>query len=419
MDKEKKVNISIKNDKKKPAKKKTNKKNFLGFKLGEVIVLIAIATIIGVFSGSFLTYSLVDGKVTRVSSNKEIGEFEEAFNSIVDEYYEKVDKNKLIDAAIDGMLSILDDYTFYMDSEETSDFNERMKGEYKGIGIEFVTTAENEHFVTNVFENTPALTAGVKMGDQIVKIDDLDISKMTGNQIASYIKESNISEIKMVVKREGNDVELTINKAHVSLPSINKKTFESNGKKIGYIGISIFANNTYDQFKKALAELESKNINSLIIDVRNNSGGYLHVTDDILELFLKKGETLYQTKDQNKVHKYYDKTEENRTYPVAVLINNASASASEVLASSLKEIYGAEIIGDTSFGKGTVQQPVDISNGGMIKITTSEWLTPLGNTINKVGVKPTIEVGLGNDYLTNPSDQTDMQLQRAITELAK
>jgi carboxyl-terminal processing protease len=399
---------------------KTKKSKLVGFKLIEVALLVSIATIIGVLSGSLLTYSLTSRNNSGGNTNsKYVNEFKEAFDNIVDNYYEKVDKNDLIDAAINGMTSILDDYTSYMTPDEAKNFNLRMEGEYEGIGIEFVTTVNNEHIITNVFEGTPAYLAGVKANDQIIRIDDIDASTKTGTELASYIQSPSISEITLIVRRNNEDITLKIKKSSISLPSISKKTFDNNGKKVGYINISLFANNTYDQFKDALTSLEEEEISSLVIDVRDNSGGYLHIADNILELFMNKGDVIYQVKDKNGAVKYKDGTDEKRTYPVAVLINGNSASASEILASAFKEVYNSEIIGNTSFGKGTVQQPSDLTNGGMIKVTTDEWLTPNGSTINKVGIKPTVEVSLSTNYQSNPVDENDDQLQKAIEVLTK
>jgi carboxyl-terminal processing protease len=396
------------------------KSKLTGFKLTEVSLLVAAATIVGVLSGSFLTYNLVSrtggGSFT---NSKYINEFKEAFDNILDNYYEKVDKDALIDDAINGMLSNLDGYTSYMNEEEKQAFDERMNGVYKGIGIEFITTVNNEHIITGVFDNTPAATAGVQKNDQIIKIDDIDASTKNGNELAAYIKGSNISEITMVVKRNNENITLKIKKAVVTLPSVSKKTFTQNGKKVGYINISIFANNTYDQFKDALTSLEKDGISSLIIDVRDNSGGFLHTANNIIELFLEKNKIMYQTSDKKNTIKYYDETEEARTYPVALLINGNSASASEVLTAALEENINAQVIGTTSFGKGTVQQEEDLSSGGMIKVTTNKWLTPTGKWIDKVGIKPTIEVALSTNYQTNPTDENDNQLQKAIEVLAK
>lgn len=422
-DKMKQVNKNFKHLFKKGKKGNDNAESTtkkMTFRIPEVVFLVVVALIVGSFSGSFLTYHFTKGNIkTTGDSSKYINEFEEAYQNVIDNYYEDVNKDELIDAAIDGMLSTLDGYTSYMNAEETEQFNERMTGSYQGIGIEFITDENNVHTVTNVIEDSPALAAGVQKNDIIIKIDNFDAATKTGNEIASYIKNSAVSEITMTVKRGDQNVTLHVKKALVSLPSVTKKTFDKNGKKVGYIDISLFADNTYDQFKKALNSLESDGISALVIDVRNDSGGYLHAADDILEMLLSKGDVMYQMQDKSGITKYQDQTDEKRTYPVAVLINENSASASEIVASALKEIYGAKIIGVTSYGKGTVQQPTDLSNGGMIKVTTQKWLTPKGNWINKTGVTPTTEVKVSDAYNTNPTEDNDNQLQTALDALTK
>ncbi|MDD2203114.1 MAG: S41 family peptidase [Bacilli bacterium] len=405
----------------KPNKNKDDKKP-TGFKLLEVLVLVAMGTMFGVFSGSFLTYNYTLDDVkeeAKEDHSKYMNEFEEAFQNVLDNYYEEVDKEKLIDSAIDGMLSTLDGYTSYMNADETKQFNERMNGEYKGIGIEFTTAEGFVHTVVNVFENTPAYVAGVKVGDQLVSVDDIDASTKTGTEIASYIKGTKIKEIVLVVKRDGKDITLNITKSLIELPSVTKKTFDQTGKKVGYINVSLFADNTYMQFFQAVNSLESEGISSLVIDLRNNSGGYLHAADDMLELFLERGDILYKMEDKDGITDYIDQTEENRTYPVVVLINEYSASASEIVAGAMKEVYGAHIVGTTSYGKGTVQQPSDLTNGGMIKVTTDKWLTPDGNWINEKGIAPTTEVKQGDTYGINPTDENDTQLQKALELLTK
>jgi carboxyl-terminal processing protease len=397
----------------KAKKEQRVREGVLGFRLAEVAVMVALATLVGVLSGSFFTYKFVSEKSGDSSHSKYINEFEEAFNNVIDNYYEDVDKDKLIDAAIDGMVSILDGYTSYMNEEETSSFNDRMTGEYKGIGIEFATTTDG-HLITDVFDATPAQAAGIKIGDIIIKIDDRDATTMTATQIAAYIRSDNITSINVVVKRSDQQITLKINKAVVSLPSVTYKTFDKNGKKVGYVNVSLFANNTYDQFKKAVESLEKSGMSSLIIDVRDNSGGYLHIASDMIEMFLPKGKTIYQMQRRSAITTYADETDESKTYPVIVLINGNSASASEILASALNEQYGAKIVGTKSYGKGTVQQPSDLATGGMIKVTTDKWLTSKGVYIDKVGIEPTVKVELDNAHLTNPTDENDNQLQRAL-----
>jgi len=195
--------------------------------------------------------------------------------------------------------------------------------------------------------------------------------------------------------------------------------FKENNKKIGYIFISLFANNTYEQFRRAVLDFEDEKIDSLIIDVRSNSGGYLNSVVEMMSMFLPKDSIIYQIKVQDNIKKHYTKTKEYRDYPVVVLINEYSASASEILAGAFKEVYKAEIVGKTSFGKGSVQETRNLENGGMLKITTQNWLTPLGNSIEGKGIDPTIEIDLGKEYLNDSSLKNDFQLQKALEILKK
>lgn len=294
-----------------------------------------------------------------------------------------------------------------------------MYGQYTGIGIEFTSNENNEHTVSGVFEGSPAMNAGLKVGDKIIKIDDIMTSTQTSSDIATYIKSPNIKSVKIVIVRDGEELTLDIIKDTINIPSVSKKTFTANNKKVGYIKISIFANNTAEQFRRVLEDLEKEGITGLIIDVRTNSGGYLHVTKEIVEMFLPQGTVMYQIESKSKTDKYYDSTNEKRTYPVVVLTNKISASASEILAAALKETYGATVIGTTTYGKGTVQKPYTLSNGAVLKLTIEKWLTPTGNSIEGVGVPPTIEVLLSPEYGITPSDENDDPLQKGIETITK
>lgn len=392
-----------------------------GFKLLEVIIIVSIVAVIGVLSGVFITYKYIgkENKIVTSNYDENIKEFNEAYQYVIANYYEVVDKPKLIDAAINGMLSILDGHTSYMTPDQTKAFEEVMGGEYKGIGIVYTSSADGIHLVTSVLANSPALAAGLKAGDVIVKLDDMDATKKIGTEIASYIKGSSASSVTLIVKRDDKLLTFKIERKVVSIPSVTKELYEKNGQKIGYIYISVFANNTYSQFKTALESLEAKNINSLVIDVRDNSGGYLRAASDILELFLEKNKIMYQMQNKIQTNKYTDSTTESRTYPVSVLINSNSASSSEILASGLKDSYNATLVGNKSYGKGTVQQPNAMSNGGLIKITTSKWLTPTGAFIDKVGITPTTPVDLSKTYLSTPTKENDNQLQTALDLISK
>ena len=165
--------------------------------------------------------------------------------------------------------------------------------------------------------------------------------------------------------------------------------------------------------------MEAESISGLIIDVRDNSGGYLHSVTEMLDIFVPKGTIIYKIQDQKKTTAYKATTVEYRNYPIAILVNKSSASASEILAIGLKEAYGASVVGVNTYGKGTVQTTKELPTGGMIKYTIQKWLSPKGNWVNKVGVEPTNKVELSEEYIKNPSDDNDNQLQTALDVVSK
>lgn len=211
---------------------------------------------------------------------------------------------------------------------------------------------------------------------------------------------------------------MKVTRTTVDMPYTSSKVYEENGKKIGYLKIEMFSNNITKQVKKELESLKKKNIDKLVIDVRDNPGGYLTQVTEILSLFMTKKDVIYQLQTKNNNEKVYGTSSKaTYSYPVVVLINENSASASEILASAFKETYNVEIVGVNSYGKGTVQKTGDLNNGDTIKYTVQKWLTPKGNWINEKGVTPTKEVKLElkeNEILTEDNDN---QLKAAI-ELA-
>ena len=190
--------------------------------------------------------------------------------------------------------------------------------------------------------------------------------------ISNYVKNSGKDKVVLTVERDNKEIDITINLSKVEIPYVTSKVLEKNDKKIGYIAISLFSGNSYKQFKNNLDKIEKENIDGLIIDVRGNSGGYLSSVTDISSLFLEKGKVIYQLEDSTGKTKKKDTTKEKRTYPVAVLIDSSSASASEILASAIKESYNnGLVVGTTSYGKGTVQETKKLLDGSMIKYTTN------------------------------------------------
>ena len=394
-----------------------------GFNYAEVIVIMIITLILGTVIGSFISYIANDKipdkeVVTKVP--EELREFVSTYNNIITDYYEEVDHEKLLEAGINGMLEFLDDdYSVYMDQDSSNDFNEQVEGKYTGIGVEIIQELEGNVYISRVFENTPAAKAGLKEGDILVRVAGKDVSGKTASDISSMIKGSNSKEVEVVVKRGEEEKTFTLSLKEVEIESVTSKVFEKNGKKIGYLELTIFASNTYTQFERKLLELEGKDIDSLIIDVRDNSGGYLSTVTDIASLFMDKSKIIYQLDTKGVVEKIYSRTNTSRDYDVAILINHNSASASEILAAALQESYGATVVGVNSYGKGTVQKAYQLESGATVKYTIQKWLTPNGNWINEKGVTPDIEVSLNGNYYENPSDESDNQLQRAVEELSK
>ena len=390
-----------------------NKFNFL-----EIILLMFMAFVVGVFASQAISLKIPILNNTTVI--EDTSELTRVYNLITNKYYGEVDKKELTSAAIKGMMNYLsDDYSMYFTEDEKNDFNERLNGVYTGLGVEITNDASNNAMIVTVFDNSSAKDANLKPGDIIAKINGEDVLGLGKEEVVKKIKGKSNYSFNMSVLRDNNLIDVKVVTKSITLSSVTSSVIEKDNEKIGYIYISIFALNTYDQFKEQLEELEKMKITSLIIDVRSNTGGHLTSVTSILDLFLNKTDVLYQIKSKDKIKKVYGTETSTRKYPIVVLTNELSASASEILASALKEAYGAKTVGIKTFGKGTMQNMLDLENGGMIKVTTEEWLTSKGNKINKEGVPVDYEVKLDEKYASNPSEETDNQLQKAIEVLTK
>ncbi|MCH5166633.1 MAG: S41 family peptidase [Erysipelotrichales bacterium] len=402
---------------KKNPRNKRKKNNFKinKFSLIEVIIItLAFCSLTSVIVG--LSVYLLNNR--NLILDNELLDIVNTYNKIKDNFYEEVDKKELATSAIEGMMKTLNEkYSIYLDEDNSSDLNEKLEGEYQGIGV--TVRKSNEIFsIEKVHDNTPAYDAGLKEGDILLQINDYEIK---GTDSLDYIKSliKKVEKVTFKIKRNEEIISIDVKVKTIEYPSISYKTYERNNKNIGYIYISTFSKTTTSQVKDALKHLEDDNIESLIFDVRGNTGGYLNIADDILNMFMKKGTILYAVDDNNGTKKIYDTTKESRTYDIVVLIDQATASASEILATSLKESYGAILVGAKTFGKGLVQQVSSLSDNTLIKYTTAKWYTPDGNYINEIGYKPDIEVYLTKEYLYNPTDENDLQLQKALEVLSK
>jgi len=372
--------------------------------LGIILIMIITAIVSCIATGVIMLNSssnIVSDNIKDLSNDEDLIEFIEIYETLVSKYYDEIDKSGMLDAAEEGMLNFLGDkYTTYLEDSEYNEILNELAGTYNGIGI----VIENNKII-EVTKDSPAERVGLEANDLIVKVNDADVINMTASQIGDLIK-SGAKTISLVIDRNGVRLNFTVEKTDLINIAIDYERIENT--KIGYLQIKKFSENLDLQVSDALKELENSGIESLIIDVRNNVGGYLSAAEKTASIFLQSGKIIYSLETSNNTIKYKDETKENRNYDIIVLINNNSASASEILAAALKESYGATLVGTKSYGKGKVQQIISES----AKYTFAKWLTPNGDCIDGIGINP--------DYnVTNiPSDMTDYQLNKAIELLS-
>ena len=334
-------------------------------------------------------------------------------------YVEGAEDNKLIEGAIKGMFESLGDpYSVYMTKEEFKNFNESTKGSYGGIGV--IVSRSEDGYVTVVapIEDTPGEKAGLKTNDKIIKVDDKDIVGIDLEEAVALMK-----------GKKGTKVTLTVMRDNVREPKIFEitreeiilKTVKSNmmENSIGYIRITMFDEDTGSEFKKALKELTSQNMKGLILDLRQNPGGFINQCVDVADELLDEGLVVY-TEDNAKKREDYKSGKGKLEVPFVVLIDEGSASASEIVSGAVKDRKAGLLIGVKTFGKGLVQSIEQLKDGSGIKLTTQKYYTPNGISINKIGIQPDIEVKAPEpEEGQKPEDVKDVQLERAVEELLK
>lgn len=395
-------------------KKIVKKKNT--FRSSEVISLIVITCIISMAMG-FLLFASFNSKSNSEIGSKELKSFIEEYNYITDNYYIDINEKEILNEALKAVVDKLGDpYSELIGADDQDYFNKILMGRYTGVGIGIYSNNSGKIIINEIIANSPAEEAGLKNGDIVLKYNDELLANKTSTELVSMIAVGN-KNFSLTVLRNEKEVKFNLKKETITLESATSKTYEKNGKKIGYIEVSIFAQNTYEQFKDKLDELEKAGIDSLIIDLRDNSGGHLEVAKEIAGLFLDKTHVIYQTQNKTTTKKVYSSGKETKSYKIVILSNGNSASASEIVMAALQEEYGAIIIGNKSFGKGTIQELVTAEDGLEYKFTTNKWLTPKGTWINEVGIEPNIVINQSGTYYNNPIDENDNQLQKAIETL--
>ena len=385
------------------------------FGIKELIGIVIITTLVSFFAG----FSIKQSNNIKTDLSNYENEIISNYKYILENSYKNVNGRDLVSAAIKGMIDCLEDpYADYINVSDVDNFNLIINGEYQGIGVQIGYNENKEPVITYVFPSSPADNSGLKINDILVSIEDIEVSNKTLDEIKDIVNGFD-GEFKVSYKRDEKQYETILKREIVTVKSVVKNLYERENKKIGYIKLTNFAANSYEQFKETLESLESDDIESLIIDLRDNTGGQLRTVDNIVSLFIDEKNVIYQMKEKEKITKYYSHGNNNRKYPIVVLVNENSASASELMTGALKEVYNATVIGVNTYGKGTAQEVRTLENGEQYKFTTREWLTAKGNSIEKVGIEPNIKVEQDSKYFNEPTEENDAQLQSAITFLCK
>ncbi len=384
------------------------------------VVLILFAALLLGFVGAYAGMSLADHKDEKSSALTEkknsgqsnasselpgdLQKIAQAYALIQENYLEDVEETELIEGAIDGMLATLDDpHTSYLNLDAMEEFNEQIESSFQGIGAE-VSMVNGMVTIVSPIKDSPAEQAGLRPNDQVLSVDGESLEGLNLNEAVAKIRGEKGSEVTLEILRASSTdpFEIVLVRDEIPVETVYSEIEEVDGKTTGILEVTNFSEHTADEFEEHLTDLEDNNIEGLIIDVRGNPGGLLNVVEEMLSLFVPKDLPYLQIEDaEGEKEEFYSTLSEKKTYPISVIINEGSASASEILAVALKEM-GYDIVGHTSYGKGTVQTAVPLGDGSSIKMTTFKWLSPKGEWINEVGVEPTIEVDQPEYYYSNP-----------------
>lgn len=326
-------------------------------------------------------------------SKGELTKINAVLDLIETKYFQEIDRDELVDGAVRGMMTSLEDpYSVYMEKDTAQHFSESIEGSFTGIGAE-VTLEQGKVVVVSPIKGSPAERAGLLAKDIVLSVNGDKLDGLNLNDAVSKIRGPRGTKAKLHIQRVGfsEPIELILVRDDIDMETVYS-TFREDG--IGIIEIRQFSLNTAERFKEELQQLEQKGMKGLVIDVRNNPGGVLPVVVEIAQSFIPSGKTIVQVEDREGDREKTVSKGEGKAYPIAVLMNKGSASASEILAGALKDSAGATLVGETTFGKGTVQVSYNktLGDGSLVKMTIAKWLTPNGEWIHQVGIKPDVEV---------------------------
>lgn len=350
------------------------------------------------------------------SNNVDFGVFWQTWDKVVGEFDGKIDYQAMVDGAVKGMINSLGDpYTVFMTAEESKSFDQELEGSITGIGAE-VGIKDNRVIIIAPIDNSPAAKAGLKPQDIILSINGEDTTGMDLNTAVSKIRGDIGTVVKLNIQRGDQKLDYEITREKVDTKSVK---WEIKADNIGYIEISRFDSNTTDLVKQATEELSSKGVKAIVLDLRNNPGGFLDSAVNVTSEFLKNGTIVTEkTTSRNSKEQKYTASGKgkltDKNIPMVVLVNGGSASASEIVAGALQDNGRAILVGEKTFGKGSVQAIESLMGGASLRITVAHWFTPNGKNISKEGISPNTEVKLSEEDFKN---QRDPQLDKAIEYL--
>ncbi|MCD2256552.1 S41 family peptidase [Lactobacillus sp. CC-MHH1034] len=393
-----------------------------------------LAFLIGVFLTIIVGFFLISRTLMAPTGQNSSGfnKISTVYQTIKQNYYRPVNSEKLIDGAVNGMVQSLgDQFSEYLPKEDASDLNTTISASFGGIGAS-VKQSGNYVAVDAPVKDTPAKKAGLKTGDIILAIDGQSAKNLGVSKVVSKIRGKIGTKVKLTLKRDDRQFDVTLTRAKIPVKTVSGK-LDSDNKQIGNIQISTFSEPTAKELKQTIKKLRTQGAKSFVIDLRGNPGGTLPTALASASMFLKNGQTIMQVQQRDSKPERFTagKTYDDGfkvTEPTVVLVDEDSASASEIFASALKESAGDQIIGTTSFGKGTVQTVSDLGHDSEMKITTARWLTPDGHWINKKGVQPTIVAkypdyaylstfDVEKTYKSGDSSRTIITIQKSLQAL--
>lgn len=405
---------------------KTNK--FKKYFLAYIIILLVLGSFAsGLFLGrsSIVQDNITLQKVEQTILSKysdrspevDFSLFWDVWNLIDEEYINRpVDHEKMLYGAIQGALFALDDpYTQFLDPDETKEFNDELKGNLEGIGAE-IGIRNNALTIIAPLKDSPAAIAGLKSRDIILEIDGTATADLTLTESVSLLRGPRGTKVIVLVSRKGDDEvkEITIERAAIDVKSVDYEMIDvADNNDIAFIEITQFGDKTADEFNNAITEILAKNPSGIILDLRHNVGGYFKTAVSIADEFLPEDNIIAIESFSDGTKEDYVSTANRRinNIPIVVLVNGGTASASEILAASLSENLGSKLIGEKTYGKGTVQVIEDLKNDSSVRISIAEWLTPNGENIEGLGIEPNITVELTED---DYNDDIDPQLDKAL-----